>query len=82
LLSQLSKDNFPHEVRNYKITANIEAKIKVTLEKIQATSWGGFTAQIVDSGINMENYSITEVCSHEIAVIRVIESVGTCETTS
>ncbi|MBS7234259.1 hypothetical protein KHA90_25010, partial [Flavobacterium psychroterrae] len=42
----------------------------------------GFTAQIVDSGINMENYSITEVCSHEIAVIRVIESVGTCETTS
>lgn len=42
LLSQLSKDNFPHEVRNYKITANIEAKIKVTLEKIQATLWGGF----------------------------------------
>jgi hypothetical protein len=27
------------------------------------------------------NYSITEVCPHDIAETRVIESVATCETT-
>lgn len=29
----------------------------------------------------MEKYSITEVCPHDIAETRVIESVATCETT-
>ena len=29
----------------------------------------------------MDNYSITEICPHDIAEIRVIESVVTCETT-
>lgn len=29
-----------------------------------------------------KNYSITEVCPHDIAEIRVIESVATCETTA
>jgi len=29
----------------------------------------------------MEEYSITEVCPHDIAETRVIESVATCETT-
>jgi hypothetical protein len=29
----------------------------------------------------MEKYSITEICPHDIAEIKVIESVGTCETT-
>ncbi|WP_175513979.1 hypothetical protein [Flavobacterium degerlachei] len=29
----------------------------------------------------MESYSIIEVCPHDIAEIRVIESVATCETT-
>lgn len=42
ILSQLSTDNFPHEVRNYKIPLSIEAKVKLIIEKIQATSWGGF----------------------------------------
>lgn len=42
LLSQLSQDNFPHEVRTYTLPASIEAKVKFTIEKIQATSWGGF----------------------------------------
>ena len=28
-----------------------------------------------------QNYSITEVCSHDIAEIKVISVVGTCETT-
>lgn len=31
--------------------------------------------------VKMETYSITEVCPHDIAEIRVIESVATCETT-
>lgn len=42
LLSQINKDNFPHEVRGYKIPPGIEAKVKLILDKIQATSWGGF----------------------------------------
>ncbi|MFE3849110.1 hypothetical protein ACFX5D_14145 [Flavobacterium sp. LB3P45] len=29
----------------------------------------------------MEKYSITVICPHDIAEIRVIESVATCETT-
>lgn len=29
----------------------------------------------------MGKYSITEVCPHDIAEVRVIESVATCETT-
>lgn len=37
LLSQLS-----HEVREYKIPASIEAKVKFTTDKIQATNWGGY----------------------------------------
>lgn len=43
LLSQLNNDNFPHEVRTYKIPPGIEAKVKLTLEKIQSTSWGGYS---------------------------------------
>lgn len=31
--------------------------------------------------LQMEKYSITVVCPHDIAETRVIESVGTCETT-
>lgn len=31
--------------------------------------------------LQMEKYSITEICPHDIAETRVIESVGTCETT-
>lgn len=42
LLSQLNNDNFPHEIRTYKIPPAIEAKMKIVTEKIQATSWGGF----------------------------------------
>ncbi|WP_163401553.1 hypothetical protein [Flavobacterium fluviatile] len=45
LLSQINSDNFPHEVRTYVIPASIEAKVKFTLEKIQATSWGGFNQE-------------------------------------
>jgi hypothetical protein len=29
----------------------------------------------------MDSYSITEICPHDIAEIRVIESIATCETT-
>lgn len=46
LLSQLSHENnevFSHEVREYKIPASIEAKVKFTTDKIQATGWGGFS---------------------------------------
>ncbi|MWB92956.1 hypothetical protein GON26_01150 [Flavobacterium sp. GA093] len=42
LMSMINEDNFPHEVRNYKIPPSIEAKVKISLEHIQATSWGGF----------------------------------------
>lgn len=31
--------------------------------------------------LSKEPYSITEICPHDIAETRVIESVGTCETT-
>lgn len=41
-LSGLNGEIFPHEVREYKIPAHIEAKVKFTVEKIEATSWGGF----------------------------------------
>jgi len=30
----------------------------------------------------MEEYSITEICPHDIAEIRILESVATCETTA
>lgn len=46
LLSQLSHSNnevFSHEVRVYKIPPAVEAKVKFTLEKIEATGWGGFS---------------------------------------
>lgn len=43
LLSQLNNDNFPHEVRTYKVPEQIEAKISFTIDKIEATNWGGFT---------------------------------------
>lgn len=43
LLSQLSRNEvFPHEVRTYTIPPHIEAKVKFTIEKIQATNWGGY----------------------------------------
>jgi hypothetical protein len=44
LFSQLSLANnetFPHEVRHYKVPAQIEVKVKLTIEKIHATNWGG-----------------------------------------
>jgi hypothetical protein len=44
LFSQLSHANnetFSHEVREYKIPAHIEAKVKFTINKIHATNWGG-----------------------------------------
>lgn len=50
LLSQLSHANnetFSHEVREYKIPVAIEAKIKLTIEKIHATGWGGFSSDII-----------------------------------
>ena len=50
LLSQLSQANnevFSHEVREYKIPVGIEVKIKFTIEKIQATGWGGFSSDII-----------------------------------
>lgn len=40
-MSALNGEIFPHEVREYKIPAHIEAKVKFTIEKIQATNWGG-----------------------------------------
>lgn len=46
LFSQLSHANneiFSHEVRSYKTPPAIEAKIKFTIDKIQATGWGGFS---------------------------------------
>ena len=46
LLSQLSHSNnetFLHEVLEYTVPVGIEAKIKCTIEKIQATGWGGFS---------------------------------------
>lgn len=46
LLSQLSymnQETFLHEVRDYRCPPAIEAKIKLTIEKIQATGWGGFS---------------------------------------
>ncbi len=50
LLSQLSHANnevFSHEVREYKIPVGIEAKIKLTIEKIKATEWGGFSNETI-----------------------------------
>lgn len=52
LLSQLNDNNFPHEVRNCKTPASVEVKVKITLEKIQATSWGGFNQNYFSN----ENY--------------------------
>jgi hypothetical protein len=46
LLSQLahnSNEVFLHEVRDYKVPLAIEAKIKFTTEKINATSWSVFS---------------------------------------
>lgn len=46
IFSQLSHYNnevFSHEVRAYKCSAALEAKIKFTLAKIHATGWGGFS---------------------------------------
>lgn len=50
LLSQLSHANnetFSHEVREYNTPVAIEAKIKCTIEKIQATGWGGFSSETI-----------------------------------
>lgn len=41
-LAQINNETFPHEVREYKIPPHIEAKVKFTIEKIQATNWGGY----------------------------------------
>lgn len=46
LLSQLShmnQETFTHEVREYKMPVGIEVKIRLTIEKIQATGWGGLS---------------------------------------
>lgn len=40
-LSALNGEIFKHEVRSYTIPPQIEAKVKFTIEKIQATNWGG-----------------------------------------
>ena len=45
LFSQLSHANnetFSHEVRECQCPPGLEVKIKFTIEKIQATGWGGF----------------------------------------
>jgi hypothetical protein len=42
-LAQNSNEVFPHEVRTYIVPPSIEAKIKFTTEKINATSWSGFS---------------------------------------
>jgi len=39
LFSQLNTDNFPHEIRYSEIPPAIEAKVKLTLEKIKASGW-------------------------------------------
>lgn len=52
LLSQLNDNNFSHEVRDYKISESLEVKVKISLEKIQATSWGGFN----QNHFSNENY--------------------------
>lgn len=46
LFSQLALNNkeiFQNEVRTYKVTEELEKKIKQTIEKIEATTWGGFS---------------------------------------
>jgi hypothetical protein len=46
LLTQLAHNGnevFLHEVRDYKVSPAIEAKIKLTNEKINATNWSGFS---------------------------------------
>lgn len=52
LLSQINTGNFPHEIRNYKITPALEAKVKLTLEKIEQTSWGS----LIQNPFTNENY--------------------------
>ncbi|BFM42706.1 hypothetical protein CFS9_13470 [Flavobacterium sp. CFS9] len=52
LLSQISKENFPSEVRYYKVTAALEAKVKLTLEKLEQTSWGN----LIQNPFENENY--------------------------
>lgn len=45
LLTQLSRyygENRPEDVRTYELPAHIEAKVKFTLERIEATHWGSF----------------------------------------
>lgn len=42
-LSHLNNETFKHEVRDYQIPPHIEAKVKFTIEKIEATNWGRHT---------------------------------------
>ena len=53
----------------------LNAKSKRLTKKKKAN----YTALIV--ACIMEKYSITVVCPHDIAEIKVLETVGTCETT-
>lgn len=39
LLSQINKDNFPHEVRDYKISSALQVKVQITINKLEQTSW-------------------------------------------
>lgn len=46
LLSQLShanRETFSHEVREYTMPVLVEVKIRSTIDKINATGWGGFS---------------------------------------
>ena len=42
-LSHMNHETFTHEVREYKMPVGIEVKIRFTIEKIEATGWGGFS---------------------------------------
>ncbi|MDQ8012013.1 MAG: hypothetical protein REI96_06175 [Flavobacterium nitrogenifigens] len=38
LLSQINRDNFPHEIRNYKISSALQVKVQITLNKLAQTN--------------------------------------------
>ncbi|WP_124019428.1 hypothetical protein [Flavobacterium hydrophilum] len=67
----------PRPSKLYKSCTVLNVKLKCLLRKKTADT----IAQIVNYTMTMNTYSITEVCPHDIAYIKVIDAVCGCETT-
>jgi hypothetical protein len=72
----------PVFITSQSVKRNENQNFKNVIAKTQTTAQNGVTLKSsLQKTQPMEKYSITVVCPHDIAKIKVLESIVTCETT-